>query len=307
MNLLKTSLLIAPLFGLFMGLGSLLGGQNGLILGFGLALATNFFTYWFSDKMPLAMSGAQPVDERQAPGLYRLVARLAHNANLPMPRVYLIPGGQPNAFATGRNPKHAAVAVTEGLLRMLSTEELEGVVAHELAHIKNRDIVISSIAATMGGAISFVAQMLQFQSLFGANHHDEDDGGANPLSPRILIGQLAGIIIAPIAAFLIQMAISRTREYDADRRGAQICGNPMALARALRKIEYTSERMPMTVNPAASHMYIVNPLGGDALQSLAALFRTHPMTADRVARLEEMAAQQRGASRQRRPLSGVWT
>jgi len=302
MNLLKTGVLMAALLGLFMGLGGLLGGESGLILGFGLALATNFFAYWFSDRMALSMSGALPVDERQAPGLYRLVARLAQNAGLPMPRVYLISDRQPNAFATGRNPRHSAVAVTEGLLQMLSTDELEAVLAHELAHIKNRDILISSIAATMGGAISFVAQMLQFQSFFGGVHPDEDEGGANPLG---LVGQLAGIIIAPIAAFLIQMAISRTREYDADRGGARICGDPMALARALRKIEYAAERMPMAVNPAVSHMYVVNPLGGDALQSLAALFRTHPMTAGRVARLEKMASEMYGYPRQRRPLSGV--
>ncbi len=304
MNMLKTGLLMAALFGLFMALGRLLGGQDGLIIGFVLALATNFFAYWFSDRMALAMSGAQAVDEAQAPGLFRLVARLAHNAGLPMPRVYIIPDGQPNAFATGRNLQHAAVAVTQGLLEMLSAEELEGVLAHELAHIKHRDILISSIAATMGGAISFVAQMLQFQSLFGGVHHEEEEQGANPLG---LLGLLVGVIVAPVAALLIQMAISRTREYDADRGGAQICGNPLALASALGRIEAAAERLPMPVNPATSHMYIVNPLGGEALEGLATLFRTHPPTEDRIARLEELAAQMRGYSGHRWSAPGAWT
>jgi len=293
MNMLKTGLLMALLFGLFMGVGQLLGGQTGLMAGFALALVSNFFAYWFSDKMALAMSGAQPVSEWEAPDLYAMVRRLCANANLPLPRLYLIPSPQPNAFATGRDPRHAAVAVTEGILRTLPLDELEGVLAHELAHIRNRDILISSVAATIGGAISFLAQMLQFQSLFGGTQGDEDEeaGGANPFGA---LGVLVGIIVAPIAALLIQMAISRTREYEADRGGAQICGNPLALARALRRIEYAAEQVPLPINPAASHLYIVNPLGGDALQSLAVLFRTHPLTEDRVFRLEEMAAQMRG-------------
>jgi len=292
MNTLKTGLLMALLFGLFMALGRWLGGPGGLVIGFALALATNFFAYWFSDKMALAMSGAQEVDEARAPDLYAMVRRLARNANLPMPRVYVTPAPQPNAFATGRNPQHSAVAVTQGILQLLPPDELEGVLAHELAHIKNRDILISSIAATMGGAISMVAQMAQFSALFGglnrSNDDEEGSGGANPL------GLLVGIIVAPLAAFLIQMAISRTREYGADRGGAEISGKPLALARALRRIETYAERAPMNINPAASHMYIINPLGGDTLKSLATLFRTHPLTDERVARLEALAAE-RGA------------
>jgi heat shock protein HtpX len=282
---MKTAVLMAVLFGLFMAVGRLLGGPGGLVIGFVLALATNFFAYWFSDKMALAMSGAQEVDEAQAPELYGMVQRLAQRASLPMPRVYLIPDPQPNAFATGRNPQHSAVAVTAGIMELLPPAELEGVIAHELAHIKNRDILISSIAATMGGAISMVAQIFQFQALFGgAGRGEEEEGGGSNM-----LGALAGMIIAPIAAFLIQMAISRTREYGADRGGAEICGNPRALAGALRRIEGYAERAPMQVNPAAAHMYIINPLGGDRLQSLAALFRTHPLTEDRVARLETLA------------------
>lgn len=282
MNILKTGLLMAALFALFMGLGSIIGGSNGLIIGFVFALAMNFFGYWFSDRLALAMSGAQPVSEAQAPGLYRMVARLAQRANLPMPRVYIIPSPQPNAFATGRNPKHSAVAVTEGLMGLLSEDEMEGVIAHELAHIKNRDILISSIAAVVVGAISFIAQ---FGMFFGGGQ-DEEGESVNPFV------FLAVAIFSYIAAFMIQMAISRAREYEADRVGAEICGRPISLANALRRIEYYAENRPMQVNPAASHMYIINPLGGDRLRSLAALFRTHPMTHDRVARLEAMARRQ---------------
>lgn len=286
MNVLKTGLLMAVLFGLFMAVGRLLGGPQGLVIGFVFALVTNAIAYWFSDRMALAMSGAQEVSEEQAPGLFRMVARLAQNANLPMPRVYIIPNNQPNAFATGRDPKHAAVAVTQGIVNLLSPQELEGVLAHELAHIQHRDILLSSIAATMAGAISMVAQMFQFHALFGGLQ-DDDEGRANPLAV------LFALLVAPIAALLIQMAISRTREYEADRGGAQISGNPLALASALRKIEYAAERIPMGVNPATSHMYIINPLGGDALQSIAALFRTHPITEERIARLEAMANERR--------------
>jgi heat shock protein HtpX len=282
MNFVKTTLLLALLFGLFVAIGGLIGGTNGMIVGFLFALATNAAAYWFSDKMALAMSGAQPVTPDQAPGLYRMVARLAERANLPMPRVYVIPDGQPNAFATGRNPQNGAVAVTEGLLRLLPPDELEGVIAHELAHIKNRDILVSSVAATIAGAISMVAQMGMFASMLGGGR-DEDEGGTNP------IVALLGILIAPIAAFLIQMAVSRTREYGADRGGAEICGKPLALANALRRIEAYAHQQPMAVNPAASHMYIINPLGGDGLQRMAALFRTHPLTDERVARLEALA------------------
>lgn len=281
MNMLKTGLLMAALFGLFMLVGRVIGGPNGLVLGFVFALATNFFAYWFSDKMALSMSHAQEVSDVEAPELHRMIARLAQNGGLPMPRVYIIPTDQPNAFATGRDPQHAAVAVTEGILRTLGPQELEGVLAHEMAHVKNRDILISSIAATIGAAISMVAQ---FGFLFAGSNRDERDRG----NPFVM---LATLILAPIAAMLIQLAVSRAREYEADRVGAELCGRPLALASALNKIEHAAERMPLDVNPAASHMFIINPLGGDALQSVAALFRTHPLTADRIARLQAQARQ----------------
>ena len=288
MNLMKTTLLMALLFGLFVTLGKLIGGTGGMVIGFLFALATNAGAYWFSDKMALAMSGAQPVTPSEAPDLYDRLARLSARANLPVvPRLYVIPDPQPNAFATGRNPQNSAVAVTHGLLRLLPPDELDGVIAHELAHIKNRDILISSVAATMAGAISMIAQMGAFSSMLGGggSHSDDEEGGVNPLAA------LLGIVVAPIAAFLIQMAVSRTREYAADKVGADISGQPLALARALRRIEGYAKQAPMNVNPAASHMYIINPLGGDALRSLAALFRTHPLTEERVARLQELAGQ----------------
>jgi heat shock protein HtpX len=276
---------MVALFALFMGLGALFGGQQGLIIGFVVALATNFFAYWFSDKVALSMSRAQEIDESQAPDLYRTVARLAQNANLPLPRIYIIPSDQPNAFATGRDPNHSAVAVTQGILQLLSPDELEGVLAHELAHIKHRDILISSIAATVAGAIGFVAQMAQFNAMFGGYRGDDEEGHGNPL--LLLVGSM----VAAIAGTMIQLAISRTREFAADRGGAEICGKPLALASALRRIEYAAERMPMNVNPAAAHMYIINPLGGDALRSIAALFRTHPPTEERIAKLQEVAGE----------------
>lgn len=282
MNALKTGILMGLLFALFMGVGAMFGGKNGLVLAFFLALATNFFAYWFSDKIALMMGGAQEVSEAKAPQLYRTVRRLAMNAGLPMPRVYIIPSPQPNAFATGRDPNHSAVAVTEGLLQMLSQDELEGVIAHELAHIKHRDILISSIAATIAGAIGFIAQMLQWGAIFGTAR-DEEGEHVNPLA-AIFVAMFIGV-----AATLIQLAISRAREYEADRGGAEICGRPLSLANALRKIEYAAERMPMHVNPAASHMYIINPLGGDLLRGMMNLMRTHPDTADRIQRLEQMA------------------
>lgn len=282
MNALKTGILMGLLFALFMGVGAMFGGKNGLVLAFFLALATNFFAYWFSDKIALMMGGAQEVSEAEAPQLYRTVRRLAMNAGLPMPSLYIIPSPQPNAFATGRDPNHSAVAVTEGLLQMLSQDELEGVIAHELAHIKHRDILISSIAATIAGAIGFIAQMLQWGAIFGTAR-DEEGEHVNPLA-AIFVAMFIGV-----AATLIQLAISRAREYEADRGGAEICGRPLSLANALRKIEYAAERMPMHVNPAASHMYIINPLGGDLLRGMMNLMRTHPDTADRIQRLEQMA------------------
>lgn len=276
-NSVKTAVLMAGLFGLFMLAGSALGGTDGMMFGFVFALITNMVAYWFSDKIALMSAGAQAVSEREFPELHAIVAKCARNAGIPKPSVHIIPVPQPNAFATGRGPGHAAVAVTQGLLEMLTPDEVEGVVAHEIAHIKNRDILISSIAATIAGAIS----MLQYLAWFG-RHSDRDDG-PNPL------GLLLVFIVAPIAAMLIQLAISRSREFGADEGGARICGKPLALASALQRIEQAAERMPMEVNPAASQMYIVNPLGGDMLKSVAALFRTHPPTADRIARLQAMA------------------
>lgn len=288
-NTLKVGLLMTALFALFMGLGALAGGKNGLIIGFVFALGTNFVSYWFSDKLALSMSGAQEVDEAQAPQLFRTVARLAQNAGLPIPRVYIIPSPQPNAFATGRDPNHSAVAVTEGILQVLSQEELEGVLAHELAHVQHRDILISSIAATIAGAIGLFAQMAQWGAIFGGYSRDERDReGGNPF--LVLIGA----IVASMAATMIQLAISRNREFEADRGGAEISGKPLALASALHKIERVAERMPMQINPAAAHMYIVNPLGGDTLRSITALFRTHPPTEERITRLEEMARERGG-------------
>jgi heat shock protein HtpX len=276
-------MLMVVLFALFMGVGALFG-RSGLIIGFSFALATNFFAYWFSDKLALSMSGAQPVDRSQAPQLFQMVERLTQRAGLPMPRVYIIPSPQPNAFATGRDPNHAAVAVTEGILRALPPDEMEGVLAHELAHVKNRDILISSVAATIAGALGMLAQMAQWGALFGGyggNRNDRE--GGNPLVV------LLGAIVASIAGTMIQLAISRSREFEADRVGAEMCGRPLSLARALQRIESVAERMPMDVNPATSHMYIINPLGGDTLKAISALFRTHPLTEQRVERLEQMA------------------
>ena len=279
-NNAKTFMLLAGMTALFMGVGYMIGGRSGIIFAFGFALIMNFVSYWFSDKIALSMSGAREVGPQDAPEFYSMVQRLAQRANLPMPRVYIIPEMTPNAFATGRNPKHSAVAATQGILQMLSREELEGVMAHELAHIQHRDILISTIAATFAGALSSLANMFMWTSMFGG--HDDEDGG----SPLGMVGALLMMILAPIAAALIQMAVSRSREFEADRGGAAICGNPMALANALLKLERGAEVMPMHVNPATAHMYIVNPLRGE---SFASLFSTHPPTAQRVARLQEMA------------------
>ena len=282
-NNFKTFILLAGLTSLFMGAGFMMGRTQGLIIAFGFALVMNFVGYWFSDKIALAMSGAREVSPDDAPELHRMVSQLAHRANLPMPRVYVIPEMTPNAFATGRDPNHSAVAVTEGIMQILSRDELEGVIAHELAHIKHRDILISSIAAVLAGALTQLAHMLQFSLMFGGFGGRDDDEGGNPLS---LIGAIAMMILAPIAAMLIQMAISRSREFEADRGGAEICGRPMSLANALLKLERGVQMVPMAVNPATAHMYIVSPLSG---QSLAGLFSTHPATEQRVARLQELA------------------
>lgn len=280
-NNAKTFMLLAGLTGLLIGAGYLMGGRNGLIIMVGITIVMNFVSYWFSDKIALAMSGAREVNPAEAPQLYPTIQHLTQRANLPMPRVYVIPSMAPNAFATGRDPKHSAVAVTQGIMQMLNQEELEGVIAHELAHIKHRDILISSVAAMLAGALSQMAHIFQWGLIFGGygGRRDSERGGD-------MITALAAMIIAPIAAMLIQFAVSRSREFEADRGGAEICGQPLALANALLKLERGSQMMPMQVNPATAHMYIVNPLKAEGL---AGLFSTHPSTEQRVAKLREMA------------------
>jgi len=280
MNTLKTVALLTFLTVLLVFVGGALGGRSGMIIAFGMALVMNFVSYWFSDKIVLAMYKAQPVTESQAPELYGSVRRLSQKAGLPMPKVYIMPEEALNAFATGRNPEHGVVAVTEGILRALSREELEGVLAHELAHIKHRDILTGTIVATIAGAISMLAQMAHWALLFGGGRRDDDEGG----SPIVA---LVMMIVAPIAAMLVQMAISRTREYEADKGGAQIAGNPFGLVNALQKLEQGAQVVPMhDAKPATAHMFIVNPLTGGGLMKL---FSTHPPIADRVKRLREMA------------------
>ena len=282
MNRLKTTLLLSLLTVLMVFMGSAIGGRTGMVFAFFMALAMNFFSYWFSDKIVLKMYGAAEIGEHDHPAFYGMVRRLAQQAGLPMPKVYIIPSESPNAFATGRNPSHAAVAATEGILRILSPEELEGVMAHELAHVQNRDILVGTIAATFAGAISMLGSMLQWGAMLGAGRGDDEEGGAGGL-----IGSLAMAIIAPIAAMLIQMAVSRSREYLADETGARICGHPLALANALRKLHNASQVLPMQeARPATAHMFIVNPLTGG---SLLKLFSTHPPMEERIARLEGMA------------------
>ena len=281
-NTFKTTILLSLLTILLVFMGGAVGGKGGMIFAFFIAAAMNFGSYWYSDKIVLRMYNAQEITRQIHPTFYGMVERLAGRAGLPMPKVYIIPDDSPNAFATGRNPQHAAVAATEGVLRILSTEELEGVMAHELAHVKNRDILISTIAATFAGAIAMVGNMLQWGAMFGGQRDDEDGGGAGGL-----LGTLAMAIIAPIAAMLIQMAVSRSREYMADASGAEICGRPLALAGALRKLQIASQAMPMSnPRPATAHMFIVNPLTGGGMRSL---FSTHPPMEERIARLESMA------------------
>ena len=279
-NLFKTALLLGVLTSVLVLLGGALGGQHGMLLALIMAAVMNFGAYWFSDKMALAMSGAQPVDESQAPQLYGMVRNLATRAQLPMPRLYVIPEDAPNAFATGRNPEHAAVAVTEGITRILNRDELEGVLAHELAHIKNRDTLIMTVAATLAGAITYVAHMAQFAAFFGGHRRDDDEGHGS------VFGTIALAIVAPIAAMLVQLAISRAREYQADATGARIAGRPSGLASALEKMEMASGMARMEPAPATAHLYIVNPLRGGGL---ASLFSTHPPIQERVARLRAMA------------------
>jgi heat shock protein HtpX len=272
-NVLKTALLLGVLSALLMWIGEALGGAQGLMFGFLFAVATNFGSYWFSDKIVLSMYGAQEVGPEHR--LHQLVARLAARSGLPMPRVYIIPQPSPNAFATGRNPSHAAVAATEGILRILDEEELEGVIAHELAHVKHRDILISSIAATLAATIMMVSRFAMF---FGGGRSDEREG-ANP------IALIATIILAPIAAMLIQAAISRSREFDADAGGAAIAGHPHGLVSALKKIEVASHSVPLDANPATAHMFIVKPFSASGLLGL---FSTHPPTEDRVRALLQL-------------------
>ncbi len=276
MNRLKTLILLAALGGLLVVIGGYMGGKYGATIALVIALGMNFFSYWFSDKMVLSMYHAQEVTESEAPDLYHMVRQLVDTAGLPMPKVYIIPDDSPNAFATGRNPEHAAVAVTEGIMRLLSWEELSGVIGHELGHVRNRDILIQSVAATIGTAITYLAQ---FGMFFGGGRDEE--GNRNSF-----IGMILMAILAPIAAMVIQMAISRSREYLADEAGAEFCGHPLWLAGALDKLRRGVEAVPMDANQATAHMFIVKPFSGGGL---ANLFSTHPPLEERIARLEAMA------------------
>ncbi|CCB68013.1 MULTISPECIES: zinc metalloprotease HtpX [unclassified Hyphomicrobium] len=282
MNYLKTAMLLALLTGIFLVLGALVGGKTGLVFAFFIALATNAFSLWKSDSVVLHMFNAQEVTDATAPELVGIVRDLARQAELPMPRVYIMNNPQPNAFATGRSPSHAAVCASTGLLESLDRRELSGVIAHELSHIKNRDTLTMAVAATIGGAVSMFAQYMQFGMIFGGNR-DGDRGGLG------MIGTLAAIIIAPMAAGLVQMAISRSREYQADRMGAMICGNPLWLASALHRIDGAARRIPneeAEAIPAAAHMFIINPLNGHGVDNL---FSTHPNVENRIAALEALA------------------
>jgi heat shock protein HtpX len=281
MNTLKTGVLMVLLTVAFLAIGAAIGGRSGMTMALVIALAMNLITYWFSDKIVLRMYRARELSESDSPRLYQTVARLSQNAGIPMPRIYLIEEQQPNAFATGRDPAHGAVAVTEGLLQILTNEELEGVIAHELAHIKHRDILIGTVAATIAGAITYLAQMAQWAMIFGGRGNDEGEEGGSMASTLVMM------IVGPIAAMLIQMAISRSREYAADAGGAQFSGDPLRLAGALRKLQAASQRIPMAeATPATAHMFIVNPFSGGALLSL---FSTHPPMEERIKRLEGMA------------------
>ena len=283
MNNLKLAVLLALLTGLLVTAGKAFGGNNGMMLMFAVSMGINFFSYWYSDKIVLKMYGAREVDIHSAPELVGMVANLARRAGMPMPRVYIIDTDAPNAFATGRDPEHAAVAVTASLMRALTPQELEGVMAHELAHVKNRDTLISTLVASMAGAISMLANMAQWAAIFGAGrNNDEEEGGG-------LVGSLFMIILAPLAAMLIQMGISRSREFLADETGARLAGNPLALASALRKIEhYAMHRTMPQATPATSHMFIVNPFAGSGTWLLS-LFSTHPPTDARVQKLQLLA------------------
>jgi heat shock protein HtpX len=279
-NMFKTGLLLSVLTAMLVLIGGAVGGRSGMLVAFVIALVMNFMSYWFSDKIVLAMYGAQPISEAESPRLYAIVRRLATRAGIPMPPVYLIPTDSPNAFATGRNPQHAAVAVTEGIMRILDEDELEGVLAHELSHVKNRDVLISTMAATLAGAITYLAHMAQWAAIFGGGARgDDDEGGGNPIALILMA------VLAPIAALLVQMAVSRAREYQADASGARLAGHASGLAGALGKLETASRAVPMQANPATAHLFIVNPLSGQALMNL---FSTHPPIEERIARLRQM-------------------
>ncbi|OJX68218.1 zinc metalloprotease HtpX [Magnetospirillum sp. 64-120] len=285
MSYARTALLLAAMTGLFLAIGALIGGQSGMMIALVMALAMNAFAYWNSDKMVLSMYGAQQVDRHAAPGLVAIVERLAGRAGMPMPKVFIIQSDQPNAFATGRDPEHASVAATTGLLDRLSAEEVEGVMAHELAHVKNRDTLIMTITATIAGAIGMIAN---FGMFFGGSHRNDEEGGGNGLG---MLGGILIAIIAPMAAMVVQMAISRTREYAADAEGARICGNPLWLANALERLEQAAHAIPnprAEHSPATAHLFIVNPLSGKGMDNL---FSTHPNMANRVAALRAMAAE----------------
>lgn len=278
MNTMKTFLLMALLTVLLVVIGRVIGGQGGMVIAFVFAIVMNFGSYWFSDKIVLRMYGAREMSQADNPALFQMVQELAGRAGLPMPRLYLIPDAQPNAFATGRDPDHAAVAVTEGILRLLPGDQLRGVLGHELSHVKHRDILIGTIAATMAGAISMLANMAQWALIFGGGRgsNDREGGGTG----------LVMMIVAPIAALMIQMAISRSREYLADQGGAEVTGSPLSLAEALKKLHQKVEQIPMNASPSTAHLFIVSPLTGGGLRSL---FSTHPPIEERIARLEAMA------------------
>src|SRR6059036_4198076 len=278
-NMFKTAILLAVLTAMLILIGGAIGGRQGMMMAFVFAIAMNFFSYWFSDKIVLSMYGAQPIDEAQAPRLYAILRRLTTRAQIPMPRVYLIPTDTPNAFATGRNPEHAAVAVTEGIMRILDEDELEGVLAHELSHVKNRDVLVSTIAATLAGAITYLAHMAQWAAMFSGRSSDDEERGGNPLALILMA------VLAPLAAMIVQLAVSRAREFQADATGAQEIGRPRGLASALQKLERANEAAPMAANPSTAHLFIVNPLGGGAMMRL---FSTHPPLEERIARLRAM-------------------
>lgn len=281
MNQFRVWILMAALTGLLVVIGNALGGASGSLAFFVMAILMNGATYYYSDKIAIAMTRSQPLPEREAPEIHEMIARLSAQAGMPKPAVYRTPSPQPNAFATGRNPAHAAVSVTDGLLRLLDRREVEGVLAHEIAHIRNRDTLVGTVAATMAGAITMLASVARWGLMFAGPRHNDDRGNGGSAAATLVM-----VIVAPIAAALIQMAISRSREYLADSTGAQLAGNPEGLARALEKLEAGAHRVPMEVSPAASHLFIVNPLSG---QALLHLFSTHPPIAERVRRLRQLS------------------